>query len=106
MLIGDEMGEEGFDFGGAHGGGVTQDIRCAQSRVVEADIALVPVNISLFGAIGVSAQANGFADTFDKVSTSSTYQLSASAVGEFFLWHVSFADEVTNRLTDFRLCDR
>ena len=98
LLIGDEMGEEGFDpfgrlrtgFGRAHGAGVAQ--------LVEADVTLVPVEIGLLSADGVSAQANGIADTFDK--------LSASAVGEFFLWHVSFADEVTNRLTDFRLCDR
>ena len=59
LLLGDEMGEEGFDpFGRlrtnlrcAHGAGVVQ--------LMEADIALVPMNISLFGAIGIAAEADG-----------------------------------------------
>jgi hypothetical protein len=80
LPLGDEMGEEGFDpfgrltcacgtgagrtgFRRSHCGGVAQ--------FVEANIALVPVDISLFGAIGISAQADSLAE----------------AVGEFFLWH-------------------
>ena len=70
MLIGGEMGEEGFDpfgrlrtsFRCAHGAGVAQ--------VVEADIALVPLDVSLFGAIGIAAEADRFTDMFDKLSAS------------------------------------
>jgi len=58
-----EMGEEGFDLWRAHGGGVAQ--------FMETDEAFVPVEISLFGAVGVPAQADGLAE----------------AVGEFLLWH-------------------
>lgn len=63
LFLRGKVDEELFDFGGAHGGGVTE--------FVEAGVTFVPVDISLFGAIGVSAQADSFAD----------------AVGEFFLWH-------------------
>lgn len=57
------MREEGFDFGCAHGGGVAQ--------FMEADEAFVPMEVGFLGAIGVPAQADGFAE----------------AVSEFLLWH-------------------
>jgi hypothetical protein len=63
LFLGGKVAEELFDFGRVHVFGVAQ--------VVEADVTFVPMDISLFGAIGVSAQADGVAD----------------AVGEFFLWH-------------------
>lgn len=47
LVLGDEMSQERFDFRRSHCAGVAQ--------VMEADIAFVPVDVSLFGAIGISA---------------------------------------------------
>ena len=63
LLMGSEMGEEGFDLWGAHGGGVAQ--------FMEADEALVPMGMGFLGADGVSTQADGLAE----------------AVGELLLRH-------------------
>ena len=57
------MGEEGFNLRCAHDGRVAE--------FVEADEAFVPMEIGLFGADGIAAQADGLAE----------------AVGEFSLWH-------------------
>jgi len=48
LLIGDEMGEEGFDFGGAHIARVAFDIRCTQSRVVKENILARPGSVGVF----------------------------------------------------------
>ena len=45
LLMGGKVGEEGFDFGCAHGGGVT--------FVMEEDVAFDPIFVGLFGAVGV-----------------------------------------------------
>ncbi len=63
--MGGEMGEEGFNLWCAHGGGVAE--------FVEADEAFIPMEIGLFSADGIVAQADGLAE----------------AVGEFLLWHNS-----------------
>ena len=51
VLVGCEVGEESFDFGCAHGGGVT--------FVMEEDVAFDPIFVVLFGAVGVVFEANG-----------------------------------------------
>jgi hypothetical protein len=70
LLVYSEMGEEGFDLWRAHGGAVAQ--------FVEADETFVSMEIRLFGAMGIAAQA----------------------VSKFFLRHGSFALDFWELLWD------
>lgn len=63
LLMGSEVGEEGFNLWCAHGGGVAQ--------FMEADEAFVPMEVGFLGADGIAVQADGFAE----------------AIGDFLLRH-------------------
>ena len=52
------MGQEGLDFGGAHGLGV--------AFLVEKNETPDPVDVSLFGAIGIVLEAQGIAELIEK----------------------------------------
>ena len=56
--MGGDVGKEGFDFGGAHLGGV--------AFVVEEDEAADPLDVGLFGAVGVVAGTEGGADAVEQ----------------------------------------
>ena len=63
LLMGSEVGEEGFNLWCAHGGGVAE--------FGEADEAFVPIEVGFLGADGIAMQADGVAE----------------AIGQFVLRH-------------------
>ncbi len=53
-----QVSQEGLDLGGAH--------LCGMALVVEEDEAARPVHVSLFGAVGVVFDAQGFAELVEE----------------------------------------
>jgi hypothetical protein len=53
-----EVGEEGFDFGDAHVSGVP--------FVMEEDVAAYPLDVGLFGLVGVVFKSEGVADLVEE----------------------------------------
>ena len=58
MALGCQVHEEGLDFRSAHVVRVAFDIRRAQSRILEEDIAAHPIEVGFFGAKGVVPQVD------------------------------------------------
>jgi hypothetical protein len=62
MALLGQVSQKSFDLRGAHVFGM--------AFVVKQDVTLDPIDIGLFGAIGIMLCAQSFADTFDKLSAS------------------------------------